>query len=174
MKEKLNDIKAFIFDNDGVLSKDYSPLNEEGIPMRTSNIKDGFAIYKAIKEGFIVAVITGAKNKRVKNRYKDLLNVHYYYDGVIDKITCIKEISQETGIALENMLYMGDDLIDYEAMSAVGMPVCPKDAVYEIKDIAKYISDKKGGEGCVRDIIEQTLRAQKKWFTKEQLLKTGK
>ena len=68
---------------------------------------------------------------------------------------------------------MGDDLVDYQLMSVVGIPTCPKDAVSDIKELANYISHKNGGEGCVRDVIEQTLRAQEKWFTKERLFKNA-
>jgi 3-deoxy-D-manno-octulosonate 8-phosphate phosphatase (KDO 8-P phosphatase) len=99
------------------------------------------------------------------------LGVIYYYDNVRDKSESLKDFMKKTGIEAQHILFMGDDLVDYKIMSEVGIPVCPKDAVSDIKAISKYISDKKGGEGCVRDVIEQTLRAQDKWFTKEILIK---
>ena len=98
------------------------------------------------------------------------LGVEYYYDKVRDKVACLNDFMAKTGIDAQNILFMGDDLVDYNIMMEVGIPVCPKDAVTEIKAISKYISDKKGGKGCVRDIIEQTLRAQNKWFTNEMLI----
>ncbi len=82
---------------------------------------------------------------------------------------CLIDFSTKTGINPKHILFMGDDLVDYKIMTAVGIPVCPKDAVADIKAISKYISDKNGGEGCVRDVIEQTLRAQNKWFTHDML-----
>ncbi len=168
-KEELKNIRAFIFDVDGVLSCDVSPLNEDGDPVRTSNVKDGFAIRNAINLGYPVAVITGGYLGRVRLRHEKL-GVKYYYDKVRDKVLCLDDFVKKTGIDPEHILFMGDDLVDYNIMTKVGIPVCPKDAVPEIKTISKYISDKKGGKGCVRDVIEQALRAQNKWFTNEMLL----
>ena len=168
-KDELKNIKAFIFDVDGVLSRDTSPLNEEGDPVRTANVKDGFAIRNAVNLGFPVAVITGGYIERVRLRHEKL-GVIYYYDKVRDKAECLYDFMEKTGIDAKCILFMGDDLVDYKIMTEVGIPVCPKDAVTDIKAISKYISDKNGGEGCVRDVIEQTLRAQNKWFTQEMLL----
>jgi 3-deoxy-D-manno-octulosonate 8-phosphate phosphatase (KDO 8-P phosphatase) len=167
-KDELKNIRAFIFDVDGVLSRDTSPLNEEGDPVRTANVKDGFAIRIAINSGFPVAVITGGFIERVRLRHEKLGVIHYY-DRMRDKVESLYDFMEKTGIEAKNILFMGDDLVDYKIMTKVGIPVCPKDAVADIKAISKYISDKNGGEGCVRDVIEQTLRAQDKWFTKDML-----
>ncbi len=167
-KDELKNIKAFIFDVDGVLSHDTSPLNKEGDPVRTSNVKDGFAIRNAINFGFPIAIITGGYLERVRFRHEKLGVVHYY-EKARDKTDCLKDFSAKTGIAPKHILFMGDDLVDYKIMTEVGIPVCPKDAVADIKAISKYISHKNGGDGCVRDVIEQTLRAQNKWFTKDML-----
>src|SRR6056297_579064 len=167
-KEELKNVKAFVFDVDGVLSKDTSPLNEDGDPVRTANVKDGFAIRNAILFGYPVAVITGGYIERVPKRY-ERLGVKYFYNNARDKVKCLEDFLGKTGIDVENVLFMGDDLVDYTVMKKVGIPVCPIDAVADIKAISKYVSHKNGGEGCVRDIIEQTLRAQNKWFTDEML-----
>ena len=169
-KEELINVKAFVFDVDGVLSKDFSPLDEKGEPVRTANIKDGFVIRIAIEKGFQVAIITGGIADRVKLRY-ERLGVKHYYDKARDKMTCLNDFLKKTGITKEEVLYMGDDILDYPVMVKVGIPTCPLDAVPEIKSVAKYISNKQGGEGCVRDVIEQTLRAQNKWFSEETLAK---
>lgn len=165
-KEKLKDIKGFIFDVDGVLSLDTSPLDENGDPMRTANVKDGFAIRYALKNGFQIAIITGANTSRVKLRYKKL-GVEHVYLNSFNKTECLDEIVEKTGLTREEFLYMGDDLVDFEIMKEIGIPVCPLDAVPEIKAISLYVSDKKGGEGCVRDVIEQVMRSQGKWFGQE-------
>jgi len=167
-KEELQNIKAFIFDVDGVLSRDTSSLNKHGDPVRTANVKDGFAIRNAINFGFPIAVITGGCMERVRLRHEKLGVIHYY-DNVRDKAECLKDFARKTGVDPKHILFMGDDLVDYKIMTEVGIPVCPKDAVADIKAISKYVSDKNGGEGCVRDVIEQTLRAQNKWFTKDML-----
>lgn len=167
-KEELKNVRAFVFDVDGVLSKDTSPLNKYGDPVRTSNVKDGFAIRNAVAFGYPVAVITGGYLESVRLRHEKL-GVKYYYDKVRDKVECLQDFMAKTGIDAKHILFMGDDLVDYKVMLEVGIPVCPKDAVADIKAISIYISDKDGGEGCVRDVIEQTLRAQNKWFTKDML-----
>ncbi len=167
-KEELNKIKAFVFDVDGVLSKDTSAINEDGDPVRTANVKDGFAIRSAIKAGYPIAIITGGYIERVRLRYEKL-GVKYFYDKARNKVECLNDFLEKNGLDTDNILFMGDDLVDFRIMNEVGLPTCPKDAVHEIKEISKYISDKNGGEGCVRDVIEQTLKAQGKWFTPEML-----
>lgn len=165
-KEKLKTIRAFIFDVDGVLSSDTSPLDENGDPVRTANIKDGFAIRYALQNGFHMAIVTGANTQRVKLRYKKLGIEHIYLNS-FNKTECLEDIMAKTGLQKEEILYMGDDLVDFQIMKEIGIPTCPIDAVPEIKAISLYISDKKGGEGCVRDIIEQVMRSQQKWFGQE-------
>ncbi len=161
-KEELKHIKAFVFDVDGVLSSDTTPLNEDGDPVRTANVKDGFAIRHALISGFHVAIITGGYIERVRLRYQKL-GVKYFYDNVNDKTESLADFIQQTEVEAKDILYMGDDLADFLVMKQVGVPTCPVDAVSEIKAISKYISDKEGGRGCVRDVIEQTVRAQRKW-----------
>jgi len=165
-KEKLKNIKAFIFDVDGVLSMDTSPLDENGDPMRTSNVKDGLAIRYAMQNGFQIGIITGANTQRVKLRYTKLGIEHIYLNS-FEKVESLDDFVAKTGIAKNEILYMGDDLIDHPIMLQIGIPTCPIDAVPEIKAISQYISDKKGGKGCVRDVIEQVMRSQGKWFGQE-------
>jgi 3-deoxy-D-manno-octulosonate 8-phosphate phosphatase (KDO 8-P phosphatase) len=162
-KEELKKVKAFAFDLDGVLSKDTSQLNNEGEPVRTANVKDGFAIKNAIEMGFPVVVITGCFIDSIRLRYKRL-GVKFYYQNISDKVTALNDFLQQTELRSEEVLFMGDDLVDLQVMKMVGIAVCPNDAVADIKKISAYISHKNGGEGCVRDVIEQTLRAQDKWF----------
>ena len=165
-KEKLKTIKGLIFDVDGVLSKDTSPLDENGDPMRTANVKDGFAIRHALQNGFQVAIITGANVRQVKLRHQKL-GVEHIYMNSFTKIECLDDFLLKTRLSKDEILYMGDDLVDFSIMKEVGIPTCPVDAVPEIKAISLFISDKKGGEGCVRDVIEQVMRSQQKWFGQE-------
>ncbi len=161
-KEDLGSVKAFVFDVDGVLASSQIVLHPSGDMMRTMNTKDGFALAQAVKQGFLVAVITGAKSTSIIERFKTL--------GISDVV--IESLKKETDLLafikkydldLSSLVYMGDDLPDLIAMQMVGIPSCPADAVEEIQNISIYISDYKGGEGCVRDIIEQVMRAQKMW-----------
>jgi len=161
-KEDLMKVKAFAFDVDGVLSSQMIPLYPTGEPMRTANIKDGFAMQLAVKLGYPVAIITGGNTEAVRKRYKGL-GVQDVYLGVSDKWPCFQEWIEKRDLKPEEVLYMGDDIPDYPVMKRVGIPVCPADAVEEIKSLCKYISDRKGGEGAVRDVMEQVLRAHGKW-----------
>lgn len=165
-KDRLKSIKGFIFDVDGVLSSDTSPLDDNGDPVRTANVKDGFALRYALKSGFHVGIITGANTLRVKLRYSKL-GVRHIYLNSFNKIESLNDYCEKTGIQKSEILYMGDDLVDYQIMKEVGVATCPIDAVAEVKSISAYISDKKGGEACVRDVIEQVMRSQQKWFGQE-------
>ena len=158
----LNKIKVIIFDIDGVLSSETITLSSEGEPLRTVNIKDGYAIQLAMKLGLRIVILTGGKTKSVRIRYEGL-GVEDIYMGCAVKIETYDEFIKKYGLTDEEVMYMGDDIPDLEIMRRVGCPVCPKDACEEIKDISVYVSDKIGGHGCGRDVIEQTLRAQGKW-----------
>ena len=162
-KQKLTSIKAFVFDIDGVLSSSYVPLGFDGEPMRTANLKDGYAIQYAIKKGFIVGIISGAQTEAVRVRFS-YLGIKDIYLAACNKMICLKDFLKKHNLNAEDVLYMGDDIPDYEVMQTVGVAVCPADAVPEIKEISCYISHKKGGEGCARDVIEQAMRAQDKWM----------
>ena len=159
----LKKIKALVFDVDGVLSRETIPVATTGEPMRTANIKDGYALQLAVKCGLHVAIITGARNEVVKVRYKGL-GINDIYTGASVKKECLEEQMLMYELAPEEILYMGDDIPDYEVMQICGLPVCPADAAVEIKQLSKYISSVRGGEGCVRDVVEQVLRAQGKWM----------
>ncbi len=159
----LKKIKALVFDVDGVLSRETITMYPSGEPMRTVNIKDGYALQLAVKAGFCVAIITGARTEAVKVRYNGL-GIKDVYLGASVKRDCFEELMLMYELQPDEILYMGDDIPDYEVMQMCGLPCCPADAAVEIKEIAKYISPKKGGEGCGRDVIEQVMRAQGKWM----------
>lgn len=162
----LRKIKAFVFDVDGVLSCDIVPLHPNGDPMRTVNIKDGYALQLAVKKGYPVAIITGGYTDAVEIRFSRLGIQHIYMRSAI-KMKDFTHFLEQTGLQPEEVMYAGDDIPDYEVMKRVGLPVAPADAAPEIKAIAAYISPCKGGAGVARDIIEQTLKAQKAWMGEE-------
>ncbi len=159
-------IKAFAFDVDGVFTDGQVFLLPGNEFIRAVNIKDGYAIQHCVKMGFMVGIITGGKSDEVALRFRKL-GVTDIYMGSSNKLDSYEDFRMKYGLTYDETLYMGDDIPDYEIMKKVGLPACPKDAATEIKQIAKYISDKGGGRGCVRDVIEQVLRVQDKWFGKE-------
>lgn len=162
----LTKIKAFVFDVDGVLSSDCIPLSVEGEPMRMINIKDGYAINLAIKHGYGVAIITGGDTEAVRKRFERLGVKDIYMKSSI-KIHDFNDYLQRTGYRAEEVIYVGDDIPDYQIMKLTGLAVAPADAAPEIKNIAKYISHKCGGQGVARDIIEQVLKVQNNWMGEE-------
>ena len=159
----LTKIRAVIFDVDGVLSAETITLHPGGEPMRTVNIKDGYAIQLACKLGLRVAIITGGTTESVRRRYANL-GVEHVYMGCAVKIKTYDEVLLKYGLGDEEILYMGDDIPDYEIMKRCGCPVCPADACADIKAVSIYISERNGGYGCGRDVIEQILRAKGKWL----------
>lgn len=165
-KEELHKVKAFVFDIDGVLSTQTIALSVWGAPLRTVNLRDGYAIQLAVKKGYRVGVISGARSKEYITRLKTL-GVTDINMGARVKKDVLKQLVTKWNIDPAHILYMGDDIPDYEVMKMAGLPVCPADADSEIKQIAAYISDKRGGEGCVRDVIEQTLRLHNNWMDYE-------
>lgn len=159
----LKKIKAIAFDVDGVLSADVIPLHTSGEPMRTVNIKDGYAIQLAVKKGLYIAIITGGRTEAVRKRFAGL-GVQDLYLGSAVKIHDYRDFRDKHGLKDEEILYMGDDIPDMEVMQACGLPCCPKDAAPEVKSIAWYISHAAGGYGCGRDVVEQVMKAQGKWM----------
>ena len=156
-------IKAIIFDIDGVLSAETISMNAEGEPLRSINIKDGYAIQLAVKMGLHIAILSGAQTESVRRRYEGLGVPDIYLKSAV-KIKVYDEFLAKYGLSDENVIYVGDDIPDYEVMSRCGCPCCPADAAPEIKGISTYVSHQNGGYGCGRDIIEQVLRAQGKWM----------
>ncbi len=162
-KEGLTKIKAFAFDVDGVLSNPKVYLHPSGELMRTMNTKDGYALQYAIKRGYPIAIITGGQTESVGLRFRGL-GITDIYLGSFQKLDDFNDFICTYSIQPEDVLYMGDDLPDFEVMKIVGVSCCPSDAVEEIKSVAHYISPHAGGEGCVRDVIEQVLRLHGRWM----------
>ena len=163
----LSKIRAVVFDLDGVLSSETIALGEDGTPLRTVNIKDGYAIQLAMKMGLRVAIISGCKIEAVRKRYEGL-GMEDIYLGAAVKIKIYDDFIAKYGFKDDEIIFMGDDVPDLEVMRRVGCAVCPKDACPEVKAVSCYISDKCGGQGCGRDVLEQVLRAQGKWLKDER------
>ncbi|WP_103070595.1 KdsC family phosphatase [Aquimarina sediminis] len=163
-KEYLHHITTFIFDVDGVLTDGTVIINTDGQLLRTMNIKDGYALKAAVDQGYNVCIISGGKNEGVRQRLKGL-GITDIYLGAHHKTEQLNEYLNARNLKTENVLYMGDDIPDLPVMEMIGLPTCPQDAVAEIKEVSKYVSFKKGGKGCVRDVIEQVLKVQGKWIS---------
>lgn len=162
-KEHLPGIKTLIFDVDGVFSDGMVSVMPDGQLVRRLCVKDSYAVQYAVKKGYTVALITGGNSIAVRDSFQSL-GIRHIFMSAQNKKEVFENFIGKEGIQPEEVLYMGDDIPDYEVMSLVGVAACPADASPEIKQISHYISAKKGGQGCVRDIIEQTLKVQGNWF----------
>lgn len=157
-------ITTLIFDVDGVLTDGTILITEKGELLRTMNVQDGFAIKQAIAAGLHIAIITGGRSKGVIKRLQGL-GIVDIYAGAINKLDVFEEFILTYDLEPHKILYMGDDLPDYEVLQTVGLATCPADAVPEIQEIAQYISPHKGGQGCVRDVIQKVLKLHGKSIT---------
>ncbi len=172
-KEDIAKVKAFVFDVDGVFTDGSIIPVASGDFIRKYNTKDGYAVTYAVHSGYPIAVITGGRGASLELRFQ-MLGVTNFYHNISDKLSVLKQFMEEFSLSPDEVLFMGDDIPDLDAMKHVGMPVCPNDAVSEILEASRYVSQFKGGEGCVRDVIEQVLRAHGKWALHTKGLHTVK
>lgn len=156
-------IKTFIFDVDGVLTNNHLLILEDGSLLRQMFAPDGLALKLALDAGYKIAIITGGKSEGVIKRLNNL-GIFDIYSGIDKKINAYYDLLTKYHLNSNEILYMGDDIIDYEVMQKVGLAACPSDANFEIQQISKYISKLEGGKGCVRDVIEKTMRLQNTWI----------
>ena len=169
-KEELKKVEAFVFDVDGVFSSHVMNISPAGDLIRTSCTKDGYALMYCVKKGYPVCIISGGYAPGVKERFNKL-GVTEVHLGVANKVEVLDDFLARYQLSAEQVMYMGDDIPDYNVMRKVGMPVCPADACEEIKSISRYISDMAGGLGCVRDVVAQVLKARGDWMDTDCLVK---
>jgi 3-deoxy-D-manno-octulosonate 8-phosphate phosphatase (KDO 8-P phosphatase) len=162
MLERFKPITTFVFDVDGVLTDGSLMVLPDGVMARKMNIKDGYALQLAVKKGYHVVVISGGNSEEVRNRLQKL-GITAIWMQVEDKAAVLLRFLQEKRLAKEAVLYMGDDIPDSKVMELAGLPCCPADAVTEIRKKSLYVSHFKGGDGCVRDVIEEVMKLRGDW-----------
>lgn len=162
-KEEVAQIRAFVFDVDGVFTDCRVMVAQDGEMLRQYSVRDGLAVVRAIEKGYPIAIISGGKGKQLQHRM-EALGVKYIYLDKIDKCESLQNFADRSGVSLDEILYMGDDYPDIKPMQMVRLGVAPADAADDVRARAQYVSRFKGGEGCVRDVIEQVLRARGDWF----------
>ncbi|MBL7775195.1 MAG: HAD-IIIA family hydrolase [Saprospiraceae bacterium] len=160
--DKLQAVRAFILDVDGVLTDNTVHVTESGEQLRRMNIRDGLGLKIALKNGFPVCIITGGRSQGVIKRLSGL-GIEHIYSGIEDKWPVFQQFLQTHNLKAPEICYMGDDLPDLQILQKVGLSTCPADAVPEIRQIVDYISPLSGGSGCVRDIVEKVLKGQGKF-----------
>ncbi len=160
--ERFKNISTFVLDVDGVLTDGSLLVLEDGQMARQMNIKDGYALQAAVKKGYNVVIISGGRSEPVKERLSKL-GIQDVFLNIQDKITTLTNYANQRNLSWHEILFMGDDIPDYYCMKRAGLACCPKDAAAEIKLISNYISPFKGGGGCVRDVVEKTMKLHGKW-----------
>ena len=165
-KQRLTDITTFIFDVDGVLTDGSVILDSSGEMVRTMHTKDGYALQHAVKKGYNIIIITGGNSIMVKKRLEGL-GIDQVFLSTHQKLPVMENYLKNNNIQASQVLYMGDDIPDLPCLNVVGISTCPNDAAVEIREVCDYISHIDGGKGCVRDVLEQTMRFQNKWMDKD-------
>lgn len=158
----LTKLRGFAFDVDGVLSPNMVPIDENGAPARMANVKDGYALHLAIKNGYKIAIITGADTEAVYRRYS-ALGIKDIYLAASEKLPVFENWLAENGLTRDEVAYCGDDVPDLLCLRHAGFSIAPADASSDAKEAAKYVTAICGGHGVARELIEQTLRAQGRW-----------
>lgn len=156
-------VTTFVFDVDGVLTDGKLLLLPDGVMARAMNTQDGYALQLAIKKGYHVFVISGGNSPEVEERLSKL-GVKEIFMRVENKLERLQQLMQQYQLTPEEILYMGDDVPDYECMLAVGVSCCPENAVPDIRNIAQYCSPHKGGDACARDVMEKVLKLRGHWM----------
>ena len=161
-KEFLHQINTFVFDIDGVFTDGTVLVTQEGHLLRSVSVRDGLAVKLALEAGYHVCLISGGTNPGVVTRF-EALGVTDIYMGATHKREPYQAYIQKIGVKNHQVLYMGDDLPDLPVMDLVGLATCPQNAIPEVKMSADYVSPFLGGQGCVRDVIEQVMKVNGHW-----------
>jgi len=160
--KELKKVNTFIFDIDGVFTDGRVFINNDGDLLRTMNIRDGYATKKASAAGMRILVITGGTSPGVEKRMLKL-GASKVFSGIQDKSSVLDQLVESGEVKLETCAYMGDDMPDVDVVQRVAFGACPSDAIPEVLEVADYVSPKKGGDGCVRDVLEKWLKLHEKW-----------
>jgi 3-deoxy-D-manno-octulosonate 8-phosphate phosphatase (KDO 8-P phosphatase) len=166
LTERFKNITTFIFDIDGVMTDGSILALESGEQARTFDVRDGYAINRALKMGYRIAILSAQNQIGVRKRLEYLGIQDIFIGASTDgKLPIYKQYLSERNLTEQEVVYMGDDLPDYEVMKTPVLAACPADAMDEILEIADYISSKKGGKGAVRELIVTVMKAQGTWMT---------
>lgn len=152
-------IKMFLTDCDGCLTDGGMYYSEKGDELKKFNTRDGMGFGMLRKQGVITGIIT-SESVDLNRRRAEKLNLDILESGCKDKASVIKKYCEQYGIALENVCYIGDDINDIEAIKMVGLGCCPSDAMPEVKAVARYITETKGGEGVIREVVNSLYREE--------------
>jgi len=162
LKDKITKIKVLAMDVDGVLTNGKINIDSNGKEIKVFDVKDGFSLSVFQKVGYQTAIITARGSEAVTARAKDL-KISKVYQNAYPKDNAYQELLQELNLRDENVCFVGDDWPDMVVLKKVGFSVAVNDAVAEVRDVVDYTTEKKGGEGAVREVVELILKTQGQW-----------
>ena len=157
----LKRIRLFATDVDGVLTDAGMYYSESGEELKKFNTRDGMGIKLLQRAGLITAIVTQERTKLVAWRGEKLM-MPEVHQGVMDKLSLVREMAARHGLSMDEVAYIGDDINDLATLKAVGFSATPADGMPAVVEAVDYVCVKKGGEGAVREIIEMILKAQQK------------
>ncbi|MFO7890959.1 MAG: HAD hydrolase family protein [bacterium] len=160
--KRIKKITVLLCDVDGVLTRGGIILGSKGQEFKQFDVQDGMGITLAREGGLKTGIITGRESEAVKLRAKEL-KMDIIHQGIKDKLQILISIMNDLHIGYENICYIGDDLLDMNIMIRSGISACPGNARKEVKEISDIITEKKGGKGAVRELVEIILKTQNKW-----------
>lgn len=159
---KAKKIKVFAMDVDGVLTNGRLVFLESGEELKSWNVKDRIAFYILRRLGYPICWISGRKSPTVRRVAEDM-EIDGIYLGIKDKLKVWEKVKKQFRAGEDEILYIGDDLVDISLLKRAGFSVCPKDAAAEIKELCDKVSSFNGGCGVLRETAEMVLKAQGRW-----------
>ena len=154
--EDIKEIKMFLTDCDGCLTDAGMYYSEFGDELKKFNTRDGMGFNLLRQRGIITGIVTG-ESVKLNHRRAEKLKLDILEEGCSDKLTVVKKLCEKYEIELKNVAYVGDDINDIEVIKNVGYGCCPADAMPQVREVAKYVAKAKGGEGVIREIVENIL-----------------
>ena len=162
IQSKASGIRLLLFDVDGVLTDGGVIVHADGSESKRFDIKDGAGIVLARRAGLTVGVLSARHSASTQHRARQL-GLDVVRQGVVDKAAVLEELMNTHGWQCKDIAYMGDDVVDLPVLQQVGLAACPSDAAAEVRAVAHVISDRPGGHGAARALIENILQAQGRW-----------
>jgi 3-deoxy-D-manno-octulosonate 8-phosphate phosphatase (KDO 8-P phosphatase) len=162
LKARFRKIKLLLLDVDGVLTDGRIIYDSRGRDSKFFDVHDGLGVYVLHKSGIRTVLITAKSSKAISPRAKDMRVAEVFAD-IFPKTAVLTKILKKYRVSLDELCFIGDDLVDLSLMRKVGLPVAVANASSEIKEAAVYVTNRKGGRGAVREVAELILKSQDKW-----------
>ncbi len=162
LQERLRRIRMVILDNDGVLTDGRIVLGDYGDELKFFDVQDGLGLTLLNRAGFVTAIISGKKSRINQRRAKET-GITKLYQNATDKLKVYEKAIRQFGIKPDEVCYVGDDLLDVPVMNRVGFAVAVANATPEVKAVAHHVTEKSGGRGAVREVVDLILKVQGKW-----------